>query len=49
MVIDDPRNYGYVLFGFVTFSYVGSCPFFYLAGLNYKKVKKAQLAAEQEG
>ena len=29
--------YGYILCAFVTFSYIGSVPFFYLAGRAYKQ------------
>jgi hypothetical protein len=34
---NHPERNGYILCGFVFFSYLGSIPFFYLAGLEYKK------------
>lgn len=32
-----PERYGYILCAFVFFSYLGSIPFFYLAGNSYKE------------
>jgi MFS family permease len=32
-----PARYGYILCAFVFFSYLGSIPFFYLAGNSYKE------------
>ena len=33
-----PERYGYILCSFVFFSYLGSIPFFLLAGNSYKKL-----------
>ena len=42
-----PERYGYILFGFVCFSYLGSIPFFYLSGNSYKAFKERQLLEEE--
>ena len=43
-VTQYPERYGYILCAFVFFSYLGSVPFFFLAGNAYKKhlIKKEQ-------
>jgi len=44
-----PERYGYILCAFVFFSYLGSVPFFYLAGNAYKKylIKKEEEEAKK--
>lgn len=37
---DHPERTGYILCAFVAFSYLGSMPFFFAAGRNYKAVKE---------
>ena len=37
-----PARYGYIMCAFVLFSYLGSIPFFYLAGRSYEKFKRKQ-------
>jgi hypothetical protein len=46
--VADPSMYGYILFGFVAFSYLGSCPFFYLAGKHYRSFKLEELRVKEE-
>ena len=41
-----PERYGYILCAFVFFSYLGSIPFFLLAGNSYKALLKKK--AEEE-
>lgn len=37
-----PERYGYILFAFVCFSYLGSVPFFVLAGRSYTALNKRE-------
>jgi hypothetical protein len=49
-VKQHPERYGYILCAFVWFSYLGSIPFFFLSGRNYKAMllkKRAEEAANQ--
>ena len=43
-----PQRYGYILCAFVFFSYLGSIPFFYLAGNSYKKLLEKKKKEEEE-
>ncbi len=44
-----PEWYGYGLMIFVAFAYIGSVPFFFLAGRNYKAYKEEQDRVAREG
>jgi hypothetical protein len=48
MTINDPKIYGYILWAFVTFSYIGCIPFFMLAGKHYRAEKLRQKNREIE-
>lgn len=42
-----PERYGYILCAFVFFSYLGSIPFFYLAGNSYKDMLEKKKREEE--
>ena len=44
---EHPELYGYILFGFVCFSYGGSIPFMWLAGKHYKAFKEKEDAEKE--
>jgi len=44
---ENPSLYGYILFGFVCFSYGGSIPFMWLAGKHYKIFKEKEDAEKE--
>jgi hypothetical protein len=45
---NHPERYGYILCAFVCFSYLGSLPFFFLAGRSYTAIVKKKREQEAE-